>query len=186
MIGIMSGDIIALLAAAGGRERSLGAGEYLFHLGDPVTALFLVRDGAVHLIRHQVDGSAIVLQRAGPGEILAEASFFSARYHCDAIAATKAVVRAIPRQHLRRLFREAPEFAEAWAAHLAREVQEARFRSEVLSLKTVASRLDAWLAWKDATPAKGGWKQVAQQIGVSPEALYRELARRRSAGPAGS
>lgn len=28
-------------------------------------------------------------------------------------------------------------------------------------------------------PAKGEWKSVAQQIGVSPEALYREIARRR-------
>jgi hypothetical protein len=28
-------------------------------------------------------------------------------------------------------------------------------------------------------PPKGEWKSVAEQIGVSPEALYRELSRRR-------
>lgn len=29
-------------------------------------------------------------------------------------------------------------------------------------------------------PPKGEWKQLAQQIGASPEALYREFARRRT------
>jgi hypothetical protein len=30
-----------------------------------------------------------------------------------------------------------------------------------------------------AFPEKGDWKLVASQIGVSPEALYREIAKRR-------
>ncbi|GGA14462.1 hypothetical protein GCM10011498_13350 [Amylibacter cionae] len=35
------------------------------------------------------------------------------------------------------------------------------------------------LALARGEPAKGGWILVAEQIGVSPPALYRELARRR-------
>jgi CRP-like cAMP-binding protein len=179
MISIMSGNIVELLQSMGGRERSLVEGEFLFHQGDPVTAFFVVRDGLIHLVRHQEDGRAIVLQRAGPGGILAEASLFSERYHCDAVAATSARVHGVPKQPLRRRFRNDPDFAEEWAAHLAREIQEARFRSEVLALRTVAARLDAWRAWYGAFPPKGEWRHFAEQIGVSPEALYRELARRR-------
>jgi CRP-like cAMP-binding protein len=83
-------------------------------------------------------------------------------------------------REIRRRFRADPEFAEAWAIHLAGEVQTARFRSEVVALRTVASRLDAWLAWRgDLIPPKGVWKQIADQIGVTPEALYREMAKRR-------
>jgi hypothetical protein len=50
----------------------------------------------------------------------------------------------------------------------------------MLSLKTVAARVDAWTAFNDAQlPPKGQWRQVAAEIGVTPEALYREFARRR-------
>jgi hypothetical protein len=49
-----------------------------------------------------------------------------------------------------------------------------------VSLKTVAERLDAWLALHDdGLPPKGQRLRVASEIGVTPEALYRELARRR-------
>jgi hypothetical protein len=58
--------------------------------------------------------------------------------------------------------------------------QGARLRSEVLSLRTVAERLAAWTAWNGGKiPKKGEWKLVANQIGVSPEALSRELAKNR-------
>ncbi len=180
MISIMPCDIIDLLKSVGGRERSLGPAEYLFHLGEPVVSLFVVLEGHIHLIRHQEDGGAVILQRAGPGEVLAEASLFSATYHCDAVARTSATVQCVPKGQLRNRFRKEPEFAEAWAAHLAREIQNTRFRAEILSLHTVASRLEAWLAWHGEAPPKGEWKQLAQQIGVSPEALYREMAARRN------
>lgn len=180
MIAIMSDSICELLRSSGGRQCVAGAGEYLFHQGEPVLALFVVLEGAVHLIRHEPDGAPIILQRAGPGDILAEASLFSDRYHCDGVAMSDAAVRSIPKGPLLDRLRKKPDLAVAWAAHLAREVQNARFRSEVLSLKTVAARLDAWLAWHGEMPPKGDWTQLARQIGVSPEALYREMAKRRT------
>lgn len=179
----MSGDIADLLTCSGSRKRTLDPGEYLFHLGGSVAALFVVLEGEVNLIRHHEHGGTIILQRAGPDEVLAEASLFSDRYHCDAVAPTGATVRSSPKRELLDRFRQDPVFAEAWAAHLAREIQNTRFRSEVLSLKTVASRLDTWLAWYDGLPAKGEWAQLAHQIGVSPEALYREIAKRRREDP---
>lgn len=180
MISIMSTSLLDLLHAVPGREISLAAGASLFRTDDPVTTLFIVLCGEMRLVRHQADGSAIVLQRAGPGTVLAEASLFSTHYHCDAVAAGATRLRGMPVSDLRQRFRVAPDFAQAWASHLAREVQGARFRCEVVALRTVAARLDAWLAWQGGPPPqKGEWKDIAEQIGVSPEALYRELARRR-------
>ncbi len=43
----------------------------------------------------------------------------------------------------------------------------------------VADRLDAWLCEGHLLPNKGRWQDVASELGVSREALYRELARRR-------
>ncbi|HXG99587.1 MAG TPA: hypothetical protein VNI79_04125 [Sphingomicrobium sp.] len=40
----------------------------------------------------------------------------------------------------------------------------------------------AWVAWNDAgLPERGQWARIAKEIGVSHEALYRELAKRRPA-----
>ena len=77
------------------------------------------------------------------------------------------------------MFENDPAFAAAWATHLADEVRTARLRAEILAFKTVADRLGAWIAAKGEFPPKGTWKTVAQEIGISPESLYREIARRR-------
>jgi CRP-like cAMP-binding protein len=74
---------------------------------------------------------------------------------------------------------ENPDLARAWARHLAIEVQRARAQAEVLSPRTVAERVDAWITLHDgALPPRGNWQQLASEIGVTPEPLYRELARR--------
>lgn len=180
MIAIMSDDLLELLGTLEGRERSLLAGEILFHQGEPVATVFIVLDGEIELRRHQEDGRVLVLQRAGAGALVAEASLFSERYHCDAVATAGTRLRVVPRQRLRGRLRSDPELAEALASHLAREIQRLRFRSELLSPPKVASRLEAWELWHGALPPRGEWKQLAQQIGVSPEALYREMAKRRA------
>lgn len=179
MIAIMSLDIHDHLQNLPCAEVAFGNGRFLFHQGDEVRKMYRILDGSVHLIRHQADGAAVILQRAGAGSILAEASLFSERYHCDGIAMAATRAAAIAKSTMRSRLTRDRSFAEAWAAHLAREVQAARLRAEILSLRTVAARLDAWTAWHDGRPpAKGEWKIVAGEIGTSPEALYREIAKR--------
>lgn len=180
MIVIMSYSIEPFLKGLVSRRRHFDRGQSLFHRGDPVKEMHFVLTGSVHLVRHQGDGSTLVLQRAGPGSILAEASLYSETYHCDAVASGPAETRAYAKPGFKKLLATSSAFSDVWANYLAQELQGARLRSEILSLKTVAGRLDAWIAWNGgASPGKGEWKLVANEIAVSPEALYRELARRR-------
>lgn len=163
------------------RDRVLAPGEALVRAGDPVRLLFRVEEGVVSLSRPLPNGSALILQRAGPGELLAEASLFSATYQCDATAMTAARVRGIAIATLLQTAAGRPALGLAFARHLAFEVQRVRARAELLCLRTVAERLDAWLALGDRTlPPRGRWREVAAEIAVSPEALYREVAARRS------
>ncbi|SKA91364.1 cAMP-binding domain of CRP or a regulatory subunit of cAMP-dependent protein kinases [Thiothrix eikelboomii] len=180
MIAIMlSPFFIALQNFADAKERKLAEGQVLFQQGDKVDALFLVVSGEIRLIRYQADGSSITLQRTQAGSVLAEASLYSYHYHCHALAQRATCVSALPKETVIKYLQTDPKFAFNWSGYLAREVQQARFRSELLSLKTVAARLDAWLNWQgQALPAKGEWKVLAEQLGVSAEALYREIARR--------
>lgn len=175
----MSDDFVDLFDPRDDRERILTPGEHLFRQDDPVIFVFVVADGEVELRRYQEGGRALVLQRAEKGDLVAEASLFSDRYHCDAVAAVRSRVLSVPKQRLRDRLRHDPNVAEMLAANFAREIQALRFRSEMLSLQKIASRLDAWETWHGALPPKGEWKQLALEIGVSPEALYREMAKGR-------
>ncbi len=181
MIIIMSEEFVDKLFAITSRRRNLVQGTHLFFQGDRVKKFFIVEQGLVELARHQIDGASIVLQRASSRTVLAEASMYSDNYHCDAVVVLSASIYEIPKGAFLKRLREDDIFSDLWAAHLATEVQNARYRSEILSRKTVAERLDGWLAWRgNKLPKKGQWKVIAAQIGISPEALYRELAKRRS------
>ena len=183
MIAIMSGDHFSKLDALVEHEVRLGERQSLFRAGDAVRHLYVVREGDVRLVRHQACGDALVLQRARAGQVLAEASVFASRYHCDAVTTTGATLGRIPKARVLGLQQQDPEWLRAFAAYLAGEVQRARARAELLSLRRVGARLDAWLAFNgEALPPRGQWIELAAELGVTPEALYRELALRRADG----
>ncbi|MFP1632144.1 Crp/Fnr family transcriptional regulator [Zhengella sp. ZM62] len=160
--------------------REFAAGDVLFRAGDPVAWMILLRAGQADLVRHTGHGLTMILQRAGSAQILAEASAWSDAYHCDAVAVEPCVAALLPRAVFLARLRADPDLAERWARNLARAVQAARFRAELRSLPRVADRLDAWLAEGHNLPDKGRWQEVAAELGVTREALYRELAHRRS------
>ncbi len=174
MITVMSDSFFDLPST----ERVLRKGRYLFHQSDAVQYMFQIVEGEVQLIRRHRQCHKLILQRGGRGNILAEASLFTDTCHCDAVAAEVAKVRCFSRKDVLTQFEDNPAFAKRWAIHLANEVRSARFKAEVLSQHKVAQRLDMWLLQNGVLPDKGTWKQLAAEIGTSPEALYREIAKR--------
>lgn len=180
MIAIMSSGIVQLFQQHPERTVALARGEWLFHRGDPVKSMYLLTRGGVDLVRYQRDGAALTLHRAQAGTVLAEASLHAKRYHCGALCVDPATMLAIAKGGFARRLREDAGLAAQWSAYLARGLQGARVRSELLTRKTVAERLAGWLEMNDAAlPPKGQWKNVAAEIGVTPEALYRELAKQK-------
>jgi CRP-like cAMP-binding protein len=163
-----------------GTERVFAPGPAVFHRGDAFERLHVIKSGTIRLLRHQRDGHPVILQRASRGDILAESSVFSARYHCDAVALVESVTKAFAVADIRALLETDIGFCRAWAASMSHQLQAARRRAELISLRTVSERLDFWLVWNEGgIPEKGIWRDVAEEIGVSPEALYRELSTRR-------
>ena len=175
MIGIMSDWEMIF---DGAPVRSHEAGVTLFVRGAPVTHILLVRSGAVALERLLPSGDPLVLHVAGEGDLLADASLFADAYHCDAVARANAVVASMPKASFVQRLRKTPDVAMALLARASREVQSQRARVEILRLKRLSDRLDAWLEL-NGPPEVGTWVRVAEAIGVSPPALYRELARRK-------
>ncbi len=177
----MLDDFIKNLTIHAGTSRLHEKDTHLFFQDDPVQIMYIVAKGMVELIRHQVDGNTTILQRARDGSVLAEASLYSDQYHCGAVVRQPSEIFILPKAAFLKLLRGNESLSTAWAARLAREVQSTRGLLEILSRKTVSQRLDGWIAWQGGElPPRGQWRDVALQIGVSPEALYRELASRRS------
>lgn len=182
MIGIMS-ELAAHLRGLSSGKRTLAVGEQLFRASEPIERLYLVLTGEIALERISNSGDRLILQRVRAGDIVAEASYFARHYHCDATSVTKSEVASVPRSHLEVASRSDPRLMEIFARHLAKELQQTRVRAEILSLHRVSDRLDAWLSLHDGVlPDKGRWLMLAHEIGITPEALYRELGRRRRSG----
>ena len=180
MIAIMSITWLDRINALVDRELALGDGHVLFRAGEAVRHFYVVRSGCILLARVQASGEPLVLQRATAGQMAAEASVFAARYHCDGLVSGPTVLGRIRRADVQDLKEADPTWLVGFAAHLAGEVQRARARAQLLALKRVDLRLEAWLALNDAAlPPRGRWLELAAELAVTPEALYRALARRR-------
>jgi CRP/FNR family transcriptional regulator, dissimilatory nitrate respiration regulator len=181
MIRIMSEEFIDSLRPIPHRTLNVSNETVLFHRDAPVRNLYVVETGMVELVRHAENGTALVLQRASDQSVLAEASIYSQRYHCDAVVKEDARLLKFSKRKLLEVMTTDPKFMHLWGSYLSSAVQNARHRAEILSRRSIADRLDGWLAMHDEQmPAKGQWKSIATEIGVTPEALYREIAKRRS------
>ena len=162
-------------------ERALTAGEAVFRLGDKASGLCEVVSGRVRLARVDRAGHETILYVAGAGETIAEASLFSPVYHCDAVASSAATVRAYPKAAVLAAFDKNPKAAQAFTATLARQVMNLRTRIEQRNIRSARERLRHWLHINAGTDGRtvviaGTLKDIAAELGLTHEALYRNLA----------
>lgn len=165
---------------AAAKDRELKAGEVLFRLGDKTIGLCEVMAGRVRLARFDRSGHEVVLHVAGAGETLAEASLFSPQYHCDAIASTKATVRVYPKREVLAAFERNPKAARAFSAALAHQVMDLRTRIEQRNIRSARERVRHFLTLNAKArrifELRGTLKDLAAELGLTHEALYRTLA----------
>ena len=162
-------------------DRKLKAGEPLFHLGDKTSGLYEVLAGRVRMTRVDRSGRETVLYVSGAGETFAEASLFSPAYHCDAIASTDAVVRIYPKPALLAAFDKDPKAAQAFTATLAHQVMNLRTRIEQRNIRSARERVRHFLKLNVGVDGRtvalrGTLKDLAAELGLTHEALYRTLA----------
>jgi len=166
---------------AGSVVRVLASGELLFRQGDRAEAIYRVETGRLRLIRRTIDDHLVILHTAGRGEFFAEASLFAEAYHCDAVAAAQSRVRVYPKTIVMAALRTDPALAEAFMARLARQLQELRARMELRNIRSARERVLQYLRLRAGVHGRsiaieGQFQDIAAEIGISREALYRTLA----------
>ena len=162
-------------------DRKLKSGEALFRLGDKTVGFYEIIAGRVRMARVDRSGREVILFVAGPGETIAEASLFSPAYHCDAIASTDAVVRMYPKPAMLAAFDKDAKSAQAFTATLAHQVMNLRTRIEQRNIRSARERVRHYLSLNADADGRsvdlpGTLKDLAGQLGLTHEALYRTLA----------
>lgn len=170
----------AVLACVTPDVRQVATHAPLFRQGDPSIGVFRLHSGRIRLVRVTPAGAEVALHTVRPGELFAEASLFSAVYHCDAVALRACEVLVYPKAELTHRLKHDSDALWAFAGDLARHVQRLRTGLELRQIRSASARVlqslhlrcDAGGVWR----AEGTLKQFAEEIGLTHEALYRALA----------
>jgi CRP-like cAMP-binding protein len=164
------------------RRRRLEKGAPLFCRGDSVDEIYRIETGRVRLERRTFDGRLLILHVSGPGELVAEGSLFADHYHCDASALDEAIVSHCGKPALLAAMAERPGIGLHFGRLVARQLQAVRLRLELRNTRSATERILLYLA-VHADPANGRLalagplQDLAAELGLTREALYRALAR---------
>lgn len=160
--------------------RLLAKGSALFRQGDKTFGIFRLVSGRISLVRVTRGGAQVPMHTARPGELFAEASLFSAHYHCDAIAMQDCEVLVYQKADVTRRLKENEAALWAFTAELAQRIQGLRSRLTLRQTRSAPERVLQYL--RLTSDASGHWrtdaplKQLAEELGLTHEALYRALA----------
>lgn len=161
--------------------QNLVAGQVLFHQRDQALAIFAVEIGRLRLVRYTCEGNLVVFQVARSGESFGESALFSDVYRCNAVAEVPSRVIVYPKQLLLRVLRDQPDLAEDFMERLVRKSQSLKVRLELRSIRAARDRVLQYLLVA-AQPGETTvnldrpLKDIASELGLSPEVLYRTLA----------
>lgn len=167
--------------------RELQPGQILFQQGDPVAAFFLVAAGRVKLVSDFHGEAAITVQVAGVGESLAEVALFTDTYPYSAIADVRSQVIAYPKPQLSSALHDYTELAEDFLVRLVRKVESLQLRLSLRDVRAAHDRVLRYLRYLAQVEHQPGGramiqlnrplKEVAIELGLTPETLSRALAR---------
>ena len=154
------------------RSFSLEKGKSAFLQDEKTRGLFFLLEGQIELHRVTKSGDNIIIHRAKSGETFAEASLFSEKYHCDAIATSKCKVIEVNRSDILDRFQSDTKFAIALARRFSVQTQEYRRKIEILAIRSAEQRIIAAI---DENMLGDSIKDFAADINLSHEAVYRGL-----------
>jgi CRP-like cAMP-binding protein len=162
-------------------RRSLARNGVLFRQGDEVAAIYFVEAGRLRLERRTFDGRLLVLGTASAGEFFVEAALFSETFHCDAVAAEPSRVCVYPKAAVLNALRAEPASAMSFLQLMAHRVMELRQRLELMKVRSAKDRVMLYLELHTGPDGRtvnlrGQVQDIASDLGLTREALYRTLA----------
>lgn len=163
--------------------RDLKPGQRLFRQGDSATALFVLETGRLRLVRSTIDSKIIPLQFVNPGQIVGDAALFSTMYSQTAIAEIASRVIVYPTQELATALREHPDLTADMITRLLQKINLLEVNLELKGIRSAPQRVLRYLQYL-AIPEQANviqlnrpWKEIADELGFTPDTLSRALAK---------
>jgi CRP/FNR family transcriptional regulator, dissimilatory nitrate respiration regulator len=168
-------------------RRTLARNEVLFRQGDRVTAIYFVEAGRLRLERRTFDGRLLILGVTPANQFFVEAALFADVFHCDAVAAEPSQVCLYPKAVVLNILRSDPASAMSFLALVARQVIELRQQVEIMKVRSAQDRVMLYLDLNTGpdgrtVSVRGELQDMASELGLSRESLYRTLASLERAG----
>jgi CRP-like cAMP-binding protein len=168
-------------------RRSLARNEVLFRQGEKVNAIYFVEAGRLRLERQTFDGRSLVVGTTSSGRFFVEAALFADIFHCDAVATEPSRVRIYAKAAVLNALRADPENAMSLLALVAHQVIELRHRIEIMKVRSARERVMLYLDLSvgpdgRTVDLRGQLQDIAGELGMTREVLYRTLASLERAG----
>jgi CRP-like cAMP-binding protein len=162
--------------------KDFPAGHMLFAQHEPAAAIFIVVSGHIQLVHYTEDGQQVHHYNVKAGESFAEVALFNEVYVCTAIASTSSQVLVLPKQPFLMALRQHPDLAETFMAGLASRLHESKILLELRSIRSAQKRVMHYLQLNVqpdgiTVTIDRPLKDVAEDLGLTPEALSRALTK---------
>lgn len=162
------------------QRRSLARNQLLFRQGDKVTAIYFIEEGRLRLERRTFDGRLLILGITPANKFFVEAALFSEVFHCDAVATEPSRVRIYPKTAVLDALRSDPASAMSFLKLVAHQIIDLRQRLELMKVRSAKERVMLYLDFHagagGTVSLPGPLQDVASELGLTREALYRTLA----------
>lgn len=131
--------------------------------------------GVVLRGRLEVRRESILMATLSAGDVFGAAALFndSPDYPTTLTALSPCQTLLIPQEHVRRLLRECPAFAEDYAAYLSGRIQFLSQRLETVSAPSAEGKLARYLLSDEGGDLTLSATQLGQRLGVGRATLYR-------------
>lgn len=168
------------------RPLSIKRKQSLYRQGDAAKEIYFVRQGELEAARFSPEGDPLVMLRAGAGEFFAEPALSVDCYGCTAYAKTDSELFALPKAAVLSALQEDKAFSMAFLQAQMRNARKQCSRYERVRLRRAEDRVVHFLVTETGPD---GWVRLpgpladwAAELGLTPESLYRAMARLRQEG----
>lgn len=115
-------------------------GESIYHEGTPAAGIYCIGQGFVKIFNTEIDGSEVILQIAGEGDLINHSSISSKIHHSSAVALVNTRCCVFDTSKISLLLKENPAFLLAVLAKIEGELGDAHWKNVFLVKKNVRER----------------------------------------------
>lgn len=163
-------------------HRTYKKGEEIAHVGDSIEEVIIIREGRVKTCQIDASGDEYIMDILHESQAIWHDMFLKDHtYHYSIIALSEVTVCTIKRQTFMQMLGKYPTCAMSLIAMLSTELQEAKEKAQLLSIRQPLTRLAGFLLNKDQTCTNHEIKMklddIAASIGLRPETVSRCISK---------